>query len=114
MDQFIPLTNDRGLYKKILEMGHGGLPDNNSKVLISCQGALEDGAIFDESPKDGRLIDLSQQSAIKGIQVGVKTMQVGEKSIFVMREDYAFGEKGSLNVPPNSPVIFCIDLLHIS
>ena len=114
MDQFISLTSDRGLYKKILKNGKGQLPNDSSKLLISSQGALEDGTIFDESPKDGRLIDLSNISALKGILIALKTMQKGEKSIFVMRDDYAFGEKGSLNVPPNSPLIFCIELHEIS
>jgi FKBP-type peptidyl-prolyl cis-trans isomerase len=111
MDQFISLTNDRGLYKKILKEGRGSPPMEGSKVLIECKGALEDGTYFEDSPKDGKIIDLAHEN-LKGLEIGIKSMLVGEKAIFVMRDDYAYGVKGSLKVPANSPVIFCIDLIN--
>ncbi len=111
MDQFIALTNDRGLYKKILKSGSGPFPTDNSKVLVLSKGALEDGSLIEESPQDGTHIDLSQNSVIKGLQIGVKSMQKGEKAIFVMRDDYAYGEKGNLLVPSSTSLFFCIDLI---
>jgi FKBP-type peptidyl-prolyl cis-trans isomerase len=113
MEQFIALTNDRGLYKKILKDGKGSPPIDKSKVLIQCKGALEDGTLFEESPKDGQVIDLAQEN-LKGLEIGIKSMIRGEKAIFVMRHDYAYGNKGNLKVPPNSAVIFCIDLIDWS
>ena len=111
MEQFDALTKDRGLYKKILKNGSGAYPNDQSKALIIIQGALQDGSIFENSAQEGKVVDLSDQDLIKGIKFAIKSMQKGEKSIIVMRDDYGYGESGNLMILPNSPLIFCIDLV---
>jgi FKBP-type peptidyl-prolyl cis-trans isomerase len=111
MDQFTPISNDRGLYKKILKEGIGSPPENGCKVLVVYKGVLEDGAIFDESSEEGFDFELGNNEALLGWEVGVKTMKKGEKSIFVLRADYAYGESGYMAIPANAPLIFFIELI---
>lgn len=112
MDEFTSLTNDRGLYKKILKEGiNGRNVAVGNKVTISYSAALEDGRIFDNKDKFDFVI--GSDDVILGMDKGILTMKKGEKSIFVMRYDYAYGEEGFEKVPPNSSLIFSIDLLNI-
>jgi FKBP-type peptidyl-prolyl cis-trans isomerase len=111
MDQFTPITNDRGLYKKILKEGMGKVPENGCKVLVSYKGVLENGTPFDESGEEGFQFELGKNEALLGWEVGIKTMKKGEKSIFVLRSDYAYGENGYMAIPPRACLIFCIDLI---
>ena len=106
MEEFTPLTNDRGLYKKILKEGAGNFPVNGCIVTVFYKGVLEDGTMFDESTEEGFDFELGTNDALTGWEVGVKTMRKGEKAIFVLRSDYAYGESGYLIIPPNAPLIF--------
>lgn len=49
---------------------------------------------------------------IKGWDIGVASMKVGEKSIFTLKSEYAYGEMGSPpKIPGGATLIFTIDLL---
>jgi FKBP-type peptidyl-prolyl cis-trans isomerase len=111
MEEFTELTKDRGLYKKILEEGKGSIPNPNAKVILDYKLNMEDGtSIYEQTNKK---IDLSDPNHIQGIKIGVCTMKKGEKSIFVMRYDYAYGETSYKNIKPFSTIIACIDLKEI-
>jgi FKBP-type peptidyl-prolyl cis-trans isomerase len=112
MEQFTPLTNDRGLYKKILREGNGTYPDDGDTVWVQYKGVLEDGTLFDQSHDDENFnFILGSGEALHGWEVGIKSMRRGEKSILVMRSDYAYGSDGYLIIPPEAPLIFYIELV---
>jgi len=111
MEEFTEITNDRGLYKKILKEGKGENPDPDSKIILDYKINMEDGtSIYEQNNKK---IDLSDPNHIEGFKVGIPTMKKGEKSIFVMRYDYAYGETSYKNIKPYSTIICCIDLREI-
>lgn len=111
MEEFTELTNDRGLYKKILREGEGLMPNENSKVVLDYKVNMEDGSpIYEQNNKK---IDLSDPYHILGFKIGVLSMKKGEKSIFVMRYDYAYGDSGYKNVKPFSSIIACIEMKAI-
>jgi len=111
MEEFTPISNDRGLYKKVLKQGNGDFPLDGSLVTITYTGILEDGTVFDESTEEGFEFKIEPNDALTGLVNGVKTMRKGEKAILVMRADYAYGSEGYLAIPPNATLIFCVDLL---
>ncbi len=110
MDEFTPITNDRGLYKKVLKEGSGNRPKDGHNVNVFYKGILEDGTVFDESNEEGFDFELGSGETLVGWETGMKTMRKGERSIFVMRSDYAYGEAGYMVIPPNASLIFCIEL----
>lgn len=111
MEEFTELTNDRGLYKKILREGNGLSPSPYSKVILDYKINMEDGSpIYAQTNKK---IDLGDPNHIEGLKIGVCTMKKGEKSIFVMRYDYAYGEARYKNIKPYSSIMACIDLKEI-
>jgi FKBP-type peptidyl-prolyl cis-trans isomerase len=110
MNQFTPITKDKGVYKKVLKSGEGDTPKNGDTVTVAYKGIFEDGTLFDEA--EGMTFEIND-NMIPGLEIGVKTMRPGEKTILVIRYDYAFGEKGHEHIPPKASLIFMIDLIEI-
>ena len=80
-------------------------------------GTLEDGTKFDSSVDRGDPFEfkLGASQVIKGWDVGVATMKKGEKSLFTLRADYAYGERGSPpNIPPGATLVRLIEHTPLS
>jgi FKBP-type peptidyl-prolyl cis-trans isomerase len=55
------------------------------------------------------------KGVITGWSLGLPTMKLGEKAEFTMAPQYAYGVEGRPpHIPPNSTLIFDIELLRIS
>jgi len=94
---------DGGILKKILVEGEGDLPKKGDNVKVHYVGTLTDsGEKFDSSRDRGDKFDfdLGAGRVIKGWDVGVATMKVGEKCILRIQSKYGYGENGS---PPKIP-----------
>ena len=120
MEQFTQLTQDKGLYKKILKEGSGPIPQEGSLVSIYYTGVLENGSVFEENRSgEGLVFRIGSQKEsddlklIVGLEAAIKTMRKGEKAIIVMRPDYGYGYEGFLKIPAFSPLIYCVDLIKI-
>jgi len=74
-------------------------------------GRLEDGTQFDSSRDKPFEFKLGQGSVIKGWDEGVKTMKKGEIAKFTIKPAYGYGETATGNIPPNSTLIFEVELL---
>lgn len=51
---------------------------------------------------------------IRGLQAGIPGMMVGGRRLLVLPPDWAFGTAGNAQVPPNSTLIYIIDLLAVT
>uniref|UniRef100_A0A7S1YXR4 peptidylprolyl isomerase n=1 Tax=Trieres chinensis TaxID=1514140 RepID=A0A7S1YXR4_TRICV len=79
----------------------------------------EGGAEFDSSEERGPYkFVVGKGKAIKGMDLAVSTMRVGEKAEVICRSDYAYGKEGlrksdgTVIVPPYATLRFEIDLLE--
>jgi FK506-binding protein 1 len=94
------------LVKEIITQGTGSAkPAAGSNVKAHYVGKLLSGADFDSSRKRGRpfTFDIGQGSVIRGWDCGIATMSKGEKSVFTIAPDYAYGAAGAGGViPPNA------------
>jgi len=112
MEEFIELSEDRGLYKKTLKEGLEYLEDNNKNIKVSYKIILEDGTLIEE--KCNTLFDPEDDNKLLGLRIGIKNMKKGEKAIFVMRFDYGLGEILKNREKNYSSVIACVDLIDFS
>ncbi|CAM9466672.1 unnamed protein product [Discosporangium mesarthrocarpum] len=95
------------LTKKIIRPGNGELPAMGNKVSVHYTGKLEDGTEFDTSAGRGPLkFLLGGGEVIAGWDLGVSTMQKGERAILTVGPEYGYGKQGSGPIPENATLIF--------
>lgn len=89
-------------------------PQLGDDVTVHFVGTLEDGKVFDDSRQRGEpyRFHVGLEQVIKGWDKAVPTMMKGERALFTMAPELAYGEKGAgWKIPPNATVRFDIELL---
>jgi FKBP-type peptidyl-prolyl cis-trans isomerase len=104
-----------GLQYQVLKPGTGASPKATDVVKVHYKGTLLDGTEFDSSYKTGEPVEFPLNRVIPGWTEGVQLMKLnGQTRLFVPAE-LAYGEAGSPPaIPPNSTLIFDIELLGIT
>ena len=111
---FDKITDDGGITKKIIKEGTGVKPVDGNEVKINYEARYQK-AVFDKN-EDGKpfSVKIGAHSAIKGMEMGLKTMKVGEIARYVFRPEYNYGNtKIHPFVPENSTLKYEIELLEI-
>jgi FK506-binding protein 4/5 len=114
----LPLTLPDEIKKEILvqapdsEVRH---PSKGDDVTVHYVGTLaSDGSKFDSSRDRGEpfKFKIGMGQVIKGWDLGVATMRKGEKAVFTLPSQYAYGESGSPpKIPGGATLIFEVELL---
>jgi len=115
-DNFIDISGDNGVLKKKITEGVGKEAKPGDLVKVDYQGQLSNGDIFDStfSRREPFTFRLGEGKVIKGWEIGIQTMKVGEKSIFKLSPFYGYKKKGIPPIiPPNAELIFDVSLLEI-
>ena len=102
---------------EILTAGTGRLPKSGETVTVHYTGRLLDGKVFDSSvPRNEPFtFVLGEQQVIAGWDHGVATMKIGDKVKLTLPPELAYGASGYPGaIPPNSTLIFDVELLSIS
>jgi FKBP-type peptidyl-prolyl cis-trans isomerase FklB len=106
-------TTPSGLQYKVLVQGTGKVPTTNDTVTTHYRGTLIDGTEFDNSYKRGEPASFPVTGVIKGWTEALLMMPVGSKWQLVIPAEIAYGERGRPSIPPNSTLLFDIELLDI-
>ena len=106
-------TTDSGLQYKVETMGEGAKPVATDKVKVHYRGTLLDGTEFDSSYARNEPISFALNRVIPGWTEGVQLMPVGSKFTFYIAPGLAYGPAGGGPIPPNSTLIFEVELLDI-
>ena len=107
---------ENGLIIEDLVVGEGTEAQDYNKVVVNYTGELEDGTVFDSSLNPGRepfTFTLGVGSVIKGWDLGVKGMKAGGKRKLTIPPELGYGERNTGVIPPNSTLIFEVDLLEV-
>lgn len=99
-----------------LKMGTGAEVKSGDTIAINYKGTLLDGTQFDSSYDRGQPFEtkIGVGMVIEGWDVGVVGMKVGGKRRLTIPSDMAYGPQGvGTIIPPNSPLIFELELLSI-
>ena len=109
-------TQDNELKIEVLNEGKGIAAKNGDNVSVHYIGTLQDGTKFDSSLNRGIPFDfdLGASQVIKGWDLGVLGMKMGEKRKLIIPSDLAYGENGIPGViPPNATLVFEVELFEI-
>jgi len=104
---------DSGLQYEILEAGDGPTPTADDQVSVHYRGTLVDGTVFDSSYDRGKPATFAPNRVIKGWTEALQMMPVGSKWRLVIPPELGYGERAQGPIPPNSTLIFEVELLDI-
>ena len=107
---------DSGLQYEVLASGGGGeSPTTTNTVLAHYHGILSDGSVFDSSVERGDPASFGVSQVIAGWTEALQLMTVGDKWRLYIHPDMAYGEASPTPaIPPNSALIFEVELLEIN
>lgn len=107
---------DSGLQYMVLESGEAGAasPTTSDSVLAHYHGTLTDGTVFDSSVDRGDPATFGLSQVIAGWTEALQLMKVGDKWRLFIPPGLAYGEASPTPaIPPNSALIFEVELLEI-
>ena len=105
------ITLPSGLQYKILTAGSGESPKPDHTVTVNYRGTLIDGTEFDNSYKRGTPATFRVGGVIKGWTEALQLMKPGAKWQLYIPAALAYGERGNANIPPDSTLIFQVELI---
>ncbi|HWX18745.1 MAG TPA: FKBP-type peptidyl-prolyl cis-trans isomerase [Candidatus Binatia bacterium] len=108
-------TTASGLKYQVLKQGTGTVsPKPTDTVKVHYHGTLLDGTVFDSSVERGQPISFPLNRVIPGWTEGLQLMKVGDKFKFEIPPNLAYGPNSpSPKIPPNSTLVFEVELLGI-
>lgn len=108
-------TLDSGVQYVVVSKGGGDGPNPSpaDRVEVNYDGRFaSSGEQFDSS--DGEPITFRLNQVIPGWTEGLQHMKPGDKFMFWLPSDMAYGEMGSPGgIPPNSDLMFFVELLNV-
>ena len=111
---YINITEDGGIKKLIIKKGTGIQPSLNKEVFIKYIAKYNKGIIFDDSSKNIYRFTTGKNEVIKGLELAVLNMTVGEKSKFIIQPNYAYLNNNISSIIPKDAVIYIeIELIKI-
>ena len=105
-----------GLQYEVISSGpaDGESPTVNDAVLAHYHGTLIDGTVFDSSVDRGEPAEFGLNQVISGWTEALQLMNVGDKWRLFLPPNLAYGEQSPTPaIPPNSALIFEVELLEI-
>lgn len=97
------------------KVGTGPAVKSGDSVKINYTGTLQDGTKFDSSYDRGQPFEtqIGVGQVIKGWDQGVVGMKVGGKRKLIIPPSLGYGEQAVGSIPPNSTLLFDVELVQI-
>ena len=106
-------TSSTGLVYQVVEAGKGEAPKDSDTVVVNYKGTLIDGKEFDNSYTRGEPLSFRLDGVIPGWTEGLKNIKKGGKIKLVIPPELAYGKAGVPGIPPNSTLVFDVELLDV-
>ena len=108
-------TLPSGLQYRVVQSGPAGgaSPRADDRVLVNYEGKLLDGTVFDSSYQRGQPATFVVGQLIPAWTEALQKMKPGDTWMLYVPPGLAYGEKGAGPIPPNSALIFKIELIGI-
>ncbi|MEE6280611.1 FKBP-type peptidyl-prolyl cis-trans isomerase [Georgenia sunbinii] len=97
-------------------VGDGKVVEEGDTVQVHYSGWLWDGTPFDSSWERGAPfpVPVGAGQVIEGWENGLEGQTVGSQVLLVIPPELGYGEADQGTIPPNSTLVFVVDILHAS
>ena len=115
LTNFEPIKQVDALEVIDIEVGTGAEVQPGATITAHYTGALcKNGIIFQSSHDFGDAISFGLDQVIRGWTEGVPGMKVGGMRRLIIPSEMAYGSvRAAANIPPNSDLVFDIELVAI-
>jgi len=108
-----------GMYYLNLRPGTGKKVEPGDTVVVNYEGKFLNGKFFDSTIKRNEPFQFvygTEWQVIEGLEEAIGVMHDGEKSLFILPSELAFGNRGSSSniIPPFTSLIFEVEILKVS
>ncbi|OQY37022.1 MAG: hypothetical protein B6226_05675 [Candidatus Cloacimonetes bacterium 4572_65] len=110
------ITMENGLQYTIDVEGSGQVAKKGDKVVVHYTGWLTDGTKFDSSKDRDQpfSFQLGAGRVIKGWDLGVEGMKIGETRTLTIPAELGYGSRGAgAVIPPNATLKFEVELIKV-
>ena len=108
-NNLVAQKTDDGLYYIIEIPGNDTKPKVNSDIWVKYKGALVDGTVFDENED----FETNLSNVIAGWRRGMVLFGEGGKGKLLIPPSLGYGDQQVGSIPPNSVLIFDVELLEV-
>lgn len=110
------MATESGLKYLIIDKGDGLKVALNKEVAFHWTGYFRDGSSFGTSAGTEPFYFITGKGqVIKGAEEGLALMHVGDRYLFIMPPELAYGEKGAgETIPPNATLIFDYQVVSVT
>jgi FKBP-type peptidyl-prolyl cis-trans isomerase len=102
---------DSGLRYRITKAGTSEQPTRDHEVTVHYTGKFIDGKEFDSSRKRNEPAVIPVAQVIPGFSEGMQLIGKGSIATFYIPSNLGYGDQGVPGIPPNSPLIFEVELI---
>ena len=114
-DDYFNITEDGGIKKKITKEAKGMTPEIGFRVKIIYIGKNSDNKIFVHNISRDKPFSfiIGANQVLKGLEICVRTMKIGEKAEFIISPNYGYGNQKVFYdlVRENETLYFEIELI---
>jgi peptidylprolyl isomerase len=109
------ITTESGLQVMVIQEGTGELPAEGDMITVHYSGFLSDGSLFDSSRQRGEPIRfvLGKRQVIPGWDEGFALLKKGSRARLIIPPELGYGPEGRGPIPPNSTLVFDVEVLDI-
>ncbi|MBI2640711.1 MAG: FKBP-type peptidyl-prolyl cis-trans isomerase [Candidatus Sungbacteria bacterium] len=109
------IKTSSGLLIEDIKVGSGAEAKPGNIISAHYTGTLVDGTKFDSSVDRGEPLSftLGVGQVIKGWDEGIVGMKVGGKRKLIIPPELAYGARAIGSIPPNSTLIFEVELMGV-
>jgi FKBP-type peptidyl-prolyl cis-trans isomerase len=106
-----PLPQATDLKIEDIKVGEGPEVQPGAEVTVHYVGTLTDGTVFDSSRDRGEPFSTPLDGVIQGWQRGIPGMKPGGIRKLTVPADLGYGPRRAGKIPPNSTLIFEVELI---
>lgn len=116
VSEILEALDKESLLVNDLVIGNGAQATAGKRLSVHYIGQLIDGTVFDSSRDRGAPFQfiLGARSVIEGWDRGVAGMREGGVRTLIISPEFGYGDNQVGSIPPNSILIFEVELLEVS